>query len=177
MTLDRFRIGAIAGLLVVLAGIFWSIHDKHSIMQDGRLLLLEMAPVDPIEFLLGHYMDLAYAEGRNVKLTDLPPRGLVVVSVGPDGVGHLKRADTGGDLAPDELRIPFRARFPRWSGDTNREFILGADRFYFAEDQVQCYEIGHYVMMRVDDGGRILMVGMADENKKPLDCATQSALP
>lgn len=76
--------------LVLLLGFFnWSVVQKEETLAKGRLVLLELAPVDPRSLMQGDYMRLNYAIRQVPHLDSLQRRGYAVVHVGEDGVAHL----------------------------------------------------------------------------------------
>ena len=43
----------LAALLVLTAGFTWSVSQQEALMRDGRVVLLELAPVDPRALMMG----------------------------------------------------------------------------------------------------------------------------
>lgn len=166
MKTDRFRIGVVIGLAILLAALTWSIRDKQAIAAEGRTVLLETAPADPRALLMGDYMQLAYKESREFAVGDLPRRGLMVLRIDTDGVGHVARPDDGKPLAENEVRVAYRLHRPwRWSPD---QLFIAPDRFYFSEGSAERYQAGRYGILKIDAAGRLLLVGLADEKRQPI---------
>ena len=59
----RAGVAVAAGILVLLA-VNWNIMQREHLLNDGKLVLLELAPVDPRSLMQGDYMALRF------KITD-----------------------------------------------------------------------------------------------------------
>ena len=91
----------VAGVLA-LAAVNWSIHAREALLRDGRVVLLELAPVDPRSLMQGDYMALRFkvaddAFGRNAR--DERPDGYIVVRPSGDAVATFVRVDDATPLA------------------------------------------------------------------------------
>lgn len=68
MKQSKTAIIIVATLVVVLLLFVKAVWDKESTIKEGKLVLLELAPVDPRSLMQGDYMQLNYAitrEGRS----------------------------------------------------------------------------------------------------------------
>lgn len=148
-----------AGLLLVLGVVGWLVGAKERTMSAGRVVLLELAPVDPRSLIQGDYMRLAYRVAREVTVDDWAPDGFVVLRV-VDEVGTFARVDDGGALAADEVRMRYRVR----QGDLR----LGAESFFFEEGSARVFEDARYGELRVAASGEAVLVGLRNGEKKPL---------
>ena len=162
---------ALVALIVVLALVNWSIAGKERHLAQGKLVYLELAPVDPRSLMQGDYMALRFAvandvqnalstssrpEGQDAKTAD----GYVVVGVDDRGVGSFKRLHTDQPLAAGEMRLRFRVR--------NGDVKFATNAFFFQEGHAQIYESARYGQFRVNDAGELLLAGMYDKDLKPL---------
>ena len=59
------RILIIANLILLLGYFNWSVYKKEQILKDGRLVLLQLVPVDPRSLMQGDYMRLSYKEASS----------------------------------------------------------------------------------------------------------------
>ena len=50
----------VVNLILLLAYFNYSVFQKERILKDGKLILLELAPVDPRSLMQGDYMELWY---------------------------------------------------------------------------------------------------------------------
>lgn len=151
----------IAGLALVLAVTNNSIRTHQQIVDSDQQVLLELRPVDPRSLIQGDFMSLAYADSVFPPAwiqSELPNRGTFVISVEDDGVGTYSRIDDGSALASDELRLRFRKL------GRHRHPSLGAESFYFEEGQAEFFANARYGVLRVDEAGRSVLVGLADAN-------------
>jgi hypothetical protein len=97
--------------LVALALVDWTIAARERLVTEGRVVLLELAPVDPRSLMQGDYMALRFRIA-DVLTRDgaVPADGRLVVAVGPGDVATFRRLDDDSPLAPDEARLRYRIR-------------------------------------------------------------------
>lgn len=157
---------ALIGLCAVgvLAFANFAIVQKEQLIARGQPVFVELAPVDPRSLMQGDYMAL------NFRLPDdatAPREALhgaqrprVVAQRDARGVAVVKRLDDGTALAADELRIELTPKGGRW--------ILVSDAWFFREGEAERWAAARYGEFRVDASGRALLVGMADENLRPI---------
>ncbi|MFO1414647.1 MAG: GDYXXLXY domain-containing protein [Burkholderiales bacterium] len=152
----------LAGLVVLLV-IDWTIAARERIVTDGRVVLLELAPVDPRSLMQGDYMALRFrvvdALPRG-NTAPIPADGWLVVGVAADDVATYRRLDDGTPLAPDEVRLRYRVR--------DRSVRLATDAFFFPEGQGARYAGARYGEFRVAADGEALLTGLRDAGRKPL---------
>lgn len=150
------------GLALVLGLVGGLIAAKEATLADGRLVLLELAPVDPRSLMQGDYMVLRYAISDRIDFQDppWPDDGHVVLGVDPDGVGTLRRLDDGRALAEDEVRLRYRVR--------GRQTRLGAESFFFEEGTAEIYVGARYGGLRVAPDGESVLVGLFGPDRRPL---------
>lgn len=158
----RKTIAIVAGLAVLGLANF-SIYSRERLLADGRIALLELAPVDPRSLMQGDYMALRFrasddAFGRRPKegLGD----GRIVLQLDERGVAKFKRFDDGTPLATDELRIRYRVRADQVKFATNA--------FFFQEGHAKFYERARYGEFRVAQDGECLLTGMRGEKLERL---------
>ena len=158
----RKTIAIVAGLAVLGLANF-SIYSRERLLVDGRIALLELAPVDPRSLMQGDYMALRFrasddAFGRRPKegLDD----GRIVLQVDERGVAKFKRFDDGTPLAADELRIRYRVRAD--------EVKFATNAFFFQEGHAKIYERARYGEFRVAADGECLLTGMRSEKLERL---------
>lgn len=123
--------------------------QKEVINRNGRLVFIEIAPVDPRSLMQGDYMRLNFIrpelriETRRVK---------VVAQIDARGIAVLRREATGTALAPDEIII---------------ELPL-SDAWYFKEGEAKRWENARYGEFRIDSNGRSLLVNLRGEKLEEL---------
>jgi uncharacterized membrane-anchored protein len=150
------------GLAVVLAGVLLNVWRKEQVLAHGRVVLLELAPVDPRSLMQGDYMQLSYAMGRTLMdaRQDWPRNGHLVLTQDAQGVGHFVRRHAGEPLAPGELLLRYRLR-----GNALR---LGAESFLFQEGHAERYARARYGELRVEPDGDSVLAGLRSAERVPL---------
>jgi uncharacterized membrane-anchored protein len=144
----------------------WSIVAKENTLKSGRLVLLQLAPVDPRSLLQGDYMSLRYS------ISQLPPynhkiakRGYCIVTENPQHVAKLIRFQQDlSALKPGELAIKYYS-----SGNNSFSNVqLGAESYFFEEGSGKKYEIAQYGGLKIDDAGNSVLIGLFDQNFKQI---------
>jgi uncharacterized membrane-anchored protein len=156
----------LGGLALVLVIANRDILAKRQIIAEGRLVLLEIQPVDPRSLLQGDYMALWYSERlmpREDVAAALPHSGTAIVALDPDGVARFLRIDDESPLAAGEQRLRFK--HARGSGTLQ----YGADAFFFQEGDAALYNNAKYGVLRVDADGNSVLVGLADASRNMLN--------
>jgi len=156
----------LGGMALILAVANRDILRKRQTIAEGRLVLLEIQPVDPRSLMQGDYMALDYAERtmpREEVTAALPRSGTAIVALDPDGVARFVRVDDDAPLAAGEQRLRFKR--PRDSGALQ----YGAEAFFFQEGDAAVYGDAKYGVLRVDDDGNSILVGLADASRNMLN--------
>ena len=158
----RERIALIAGLLV-LAAIDYVIVQRESLVSNGKVVLLELAPVDPRSLMQGDYMALrfkvatdAFSRGNVKGLKD----GRLVVALDERGVGTFKRFEDAAALAPNEVLLRYRIR--------NEQPKFATNAFFFQEGHAQRYTAAKYGEFRASPAGDLILTSMRDAQLAPL---------
>jgi uncharacterized membrane-anchored protein len=152
-----------AGLALPLLAVAGLVVQKEQILRDGKPVLLELAPVDPRSLVQGDYMRLDYAvSARNVEpVDDRPVDGKMVLRLDEQGVGQFVRFHTPGTpVGPSEHLLRYRIRGGR--------VRLGAEAFFFQEGQAERYDGAKYGELRLTEDGNSVLVGLRDEERRPL---------
>lgn len=157
--MKRWRAILIAlGAVLVFGMSNLTILQKQEIVENGRQVLLRLAPVDPRSLMQGDYMRLRYhgdvfpqAETRQ----ELPWRGTVVLALDEVGVARFARVEDGTPLGPDEIRLAYR------SGGRFGSLRYGAESFFFQEGHASLFAGADFGVLRVDRDGASVLVGLA----------------
>ena len=107
--------GVLGGLALVLAVANGSIWQREQLLGSGRVVILELAPVDPRSLMQGDYMALTFAAGREVtrlrkdgsrdpaltqdEVLNYEPDGYLVLAQDERGVGKVLRIQPGTPAA------------------------------------------------------------------------------
>ncbi|TAK82872.1 MAG: hypothetical protein EPO20_19265 [Betaproteobacteria bacterium] len=153
---------AIAAGLVFLVAVNWDIWSRERLLAEGRVVLLELAPVDPRSLMQGDYMALRFkvtddAFGRVPKQSE---DGRIVVKLDERGVGAFARRDDGSPLAASEAALRYRVR------DGKVKFATNA--FFFQEGTGAAYRDARYGELRVAEDGELLLTGLRNDKLEPL---------
>ena len=146
---------------IILVFVNYLAYQREMLAVNGRVVLLELAPVDPRSLIQGDYMRLRYALSDDIESHTNRERGFVVVRLDENNVARFVRIHNSvTPLAPDEILLPFRGE--SW------DLRVGPGSFFFQEGHAEYYEDARYGELRVSDSGTVLLVGLRDENLKPL---------
>lgn len=151
----------IAGLALALGVANHSIRVHQKVVDSGQQILLELRPVDPRSLIQGDYMLLRYSTTvfpDEASRNTLSNRGTFIMSTDANGVATFARLDDGRPLASNEVRLQFKRSGS--FGDPG----LGAETFNFEEGQAETYADAKYGVLRVDESGMSVLVGLADES-------------
>ncbi|MEW2920616.1 GDYXXLXY domain-containing protein [Muricauda sp. ANG21] len=153
----------LANLILFLGLFHYSIVQKEDIVEDGQLILMELAPVDPRSLMQGDYMRLNYAISDEVIPNEIPKRGYCVVSLDLDGVAQPGRYQK--EISPkneNEYLIEYTM------GEWNR-IKIGAESFFFQEGEGEKYAEAKYGGIKVDENGNSVLIGLYDSNRKKIE--------
>jgi len=160
---------AIIACAAVLALVDLSIAGKERQLESGRLVYLELAPVDPRSLMQGDYMALRFRiandaqpamprsdsagvrrpfGARNLATAD----GRIVAALDPRSIASYRRLDDGTPLGADEILLRYRVR------DGALKFATNA--FFFQEGTGRRYEAARYGEFRVAPDGELLLTGL-----------------
>lgn len=172
---------AVLALVLILAGVNWSIANKENHLASGQIAYLKLRPVDPRSLMQGDYMALRFELADNIskqlpkdtenKITRLRHKiatgdGFIVVMLDKDKVASFKSLYVEGmSLAENEIKIQYRVR--------NGSVKFATNAYFFQEGTAKVYEDAKYGQFRVNDKGEILLVDMYDEKLTLLEAKTE----
>ena len=148
---------ALAGVVILIVANV-GIYQKQTLVDSGRVVYLELAPVDPRSLMQGDYMALRFrvadeAFGSVDKST--LPNGRLVLTLDERNVGKFTRFDAGEPLGPGEVAIRFRVR------DNTPRFATNA--FFFEEGTSAEYARARFGEFRVSPSGDAILTKMRDD--------------
>ena len=149
----------------ILLAVNLVIASRERLLDDGRVVLLDLAPVDPRSLMQGDYMALRYRIARDVQQQDADKAqdGRAVLALDARGVATFRRIDDGAPLGPDEVRIRYRVR--------RGAAKFGTDSYFFEEGRAGDYGRARYGEFRVAPDGDAILTGLRDEQLKVLGAA------
>jgi len=151
----------VAGLVLVLGAVNWSIWGKERIKASGAVVYLDLAPLDPRSIMQGDYMALRFRLAQEIEASvkPLPLEGAMAsagVAVDERRVARLARPGESPNL-----RIRYRIR--------QGAVWLGTNAFFFEEGSDKRYAVARFGEFRVDaESGEAVLVGLRDEKLQPL---------
>ena len=153
----RKAIAVVTGLLM-LGAVNWGIYGRERLFENGQVVLLELAPVDPRSLMQGDYMALRFkvvdSLGRG-RAKEVPADGRIVVKLDERGVGSYVRRDGGEPLVPGEARLRYRIREGQVKFATNA--------YLFQEGTGNIYARARYGEFRVAPSGDLLLTHLLGE--------------
>jgi len=174
------KVAMVAGLIVLLL-VNWSIVGKERHLKAGRIVYLELAPVDPRSLMQGDYMALRFRIANEAYLA-LPKQkkkyrraeiisddGRLVVSLDEKSVGQFRRIENELPLANNEILLRYRVR--------NGRLKFASNAFFFEEGRGKLYEAARYGRFRVDANGELLLTSLYDNKLHRLGSDPQRSPP
>lgn len=171
-----------AALVVVLGLVNWSILSKERHLAEGRIVYLELAPVDPRSLMQGDYMALRFGVANEVadalrgseettrsRHDRTAADGNVILRLDGRGVGVFERLDEGAEPAADEVRVRYRVR--------DGEVKFATNAFFFQEGDGPIYQPARYGQFRVDGRGQLLLTAMYDRDLNRLSAEASEGEP
>ena len=144
---------------LLLVAVNFNVYQREQLIRNGRVVLLELAPVDPRSLMQGDYMALRFKvatqafTSKNLKtLND----GCLVVTLDERNVASFNRVDDSGKLADNEILLRYRIR------DGRSKFATNA--FFFQEGHAKDYENARFGEFRVSSDGDAILTQMRDED-------------
>jgi len=176
----RWRIGLVCGLFLILVGANLGIYDREQILQVGRRVVLELAPVDPRSLIQGDYMRLRFAVADDVlqqrqsardsesDANTHPKSGYLLLRPDEGGVHRLVSIESAsalnnhdpGTSRKDDVLLRYRLR--------NGQVRVVTDAWFFPEGRADHFAKARYGEFRVDDDGAGLLTDLLDADLRSL---------
>lgn len=144
---------------LLLAAVNFNIYQREQLLSSGRVVFLELAPVDPRSLMQGDYMALRFKvatqafTSKNLKtLND----GYLVVTLDERNVASFNRFSDSVKLSDNEVLLRYRIR------DGRSKFATNA--FFFQEGHAKDYEDARFGEFRVSSDGDAILTRMRDED-------------
>ena len=158
--MNRTKLILIILNLVFLLGYFnWSVFSKEKTLESGRLVLLELAPVDPRSLMQGDYMRLRY-KINNTDRIKLGKRGFCILKLDTNGVAQRIRFQ--GSLQPLQ-KGEFGIKYFSDSYGSYINIHVGAESYFFEEGAGERYEAAKYGGLKIDEEGNSVLTGLYNE--------------
>lgn len=151
----------LAGISLILVVINYQIYHKEQVLNQGQLVLLDLAPRDPRSLIQGDYMALRYSLSNDMRRSGLPNRGYVIVTLDEHQVASFLRAQDNPKTQNDNEHA-IRYFKNRWG------YAIGADEFFFQEGLANRYDSARYGAMRITPNGESVLVSLYDRQYQDL---------
>ena len=157
------KIIILVNLVLLIGYINWSIVAKEKTLKNGRLVLLELAPVDPRSLIQGDYMSLRYSIAEIPYKTKISKRGYCIINEDPKHAAKFVRfQDKIEPLKPNEFAIKYFS-----SGNYGFTNVhLGAESYFFEEGQGEKFDKARYGGLKIDNDGNSVLIGLYDQDYK-----------
>jgi uncharacterized membrane-anchored protein len=151
------RVAVAAALALVLGVSLKAVADRERMLEQGRVVLLRLAPVDPRSLMQGDYMALRFAidgELPRPQGTEGSPPAYALLALDAEGRARLAGA---ADALPAGETVAMRIR--RRDGRAT----IGPNAFFFQEGTAEAYEAARWGEFRVAPDGTALLTHLRDE--------------
>lgn len=162
----RRAVAILAGL-VVLAFVNVSIVQRERLLEEGRIVLLELAPVDPRSLMQGDYMALRFKVVDAAGQPKTDGRFVIALDDRGRGVGSFVRLHQGEPLADNQVLLRYRVR--------EEGVKLGTNAFFFQEGQADRFATARYGEFRVGADGEAILTGLRDAELRELPTSDAAA--
>jgi uncharacterized membrane-anchored protein len=165
---------AFISVILILVIVNGSIYKKQQQLSQGRVVYLELAPIDPRSLMQGDYMALRYkialeisnALAKTKKHSQSAHRfnffevNYVIIKRDENNIAGFKALYNKQAVADDELLLQYRVR--------NAVVKFASNAYFFEEGKASVYQGAHYGKFRVNAKGELLLVNLYDKNLKKL---------
>jgi len=153
------------GLACVLGGAGWGVWTNERILADGRVVLLELAPMDPRSLMQGDFMALNYALNSALSQKRAREDAYAIVRLDARKVATLVRVQPELDLnsvpiVEEELAIHYRVR--------NHRVQIATNAFFFQEGHEPEFRSARYGEFRIGANGEPRLTALLDGDLKRL---------
>ena len=149
--------------VALLVAVNYGIYERERLLVDGRVVLLELAPVDPRSLMQGDYMALRFKAANEAfpssRLEDMQD-GRIVLALDAQGVASFKRLADGAPLAPNEVQMRYRIR--------NGAPKFATNAFFFQEGHADYYSAARYGAFSIAANGEAILTALHGQNLEPL---------
>lgn len=163
--MDTTKWITVSAMILVLILVNLNIYKKETILENGKIVLLKLAPADPRSLMQGDYMNLRFAientwlDKKEIEAAK-QSSGYFVINLDENAVGTFARFDSGQSLNNDQIKMRFRIR--------HSSIRLATHAFFFQEGTATKFEKAEYGEFRVDTNGELLLNNLRDGSFKVL---------
>lgn len=153
------KVALVLTALLLLAAVNFNIYQREQLISSGRVVLLELVPVDPRSLMQGDYMALRFAVANQAfRQQDMETLedGYLVVTLDERNVATFERFAGSSALADNEVLLRYRIR------GGHSKFATNA--FFFQEGHAKVYENARFGEFRVAPDGEAILIRLRDKD-------------
>jgi uncharacterized membrane-anchored protein len=159
-TRTLLRAGILTALALVGGAALHAVRNNERIIAQGRVVLVELGPVDPRSLMQGDYMMLRFAIDDALpqaggEAPAAPPPRFAHLALDASGRARLLAVAQTLPAGADEVGMRIRARDGRYS--------IGPNAFFFQEGQAGDFAAARWGEFRVAPDGTALLTHLRDE--------------
>lgn len=151
--MSRLRLALAAAFLFVAGVATWAVLGHERTLASGRVVLAELAPVDPRSLMQGDYMALRFAIDGEIPVH---ARDATYVHIRLDAENRAKFVAYANTLPADPALIAMKLR------DISGRPTIGPNAFFFQEGTAKLFEGAKWGEFRVAADGRALLTHLRD---------------
>lgn len=166
--------GMILFLLVIICAFSYAVYHKEKLKSEGLSILLALAPADPRSLIQGDYMRLRYVLETKINQALSSSKDQVLV-----GKNRENQINDTLIISLDKYQVAQFLRFDNGKPLSDHEYYLKVKRkrklikikphsFMFQEGYATYYQAAKYGMFRLDPSGKMLLIGLADQEYKEI---------
>ena len=159
----------VTGILILVA-INYSIWQKERHINEGEMINIALAPVDPRSLMQGDYMALRYSLGNDIQDAIqqkarmvqserddyFTSSAYVVVELDANNQAHFVSLYDNMPLLAEQRILEYRVR--------NEIVKFASNAFFFAEGDEPLYRNAKFGQFKLNKQGEVLLVSMLDAN-------------
>ena len=154
---------ALFGLVLTLSLVNYSIVKQETLLAEGEVVFLQLAPVDPRSLMQGDYMALRFDIERKLSehLGEIGVSdGKLVAKLDKQRVARFLSLYSGQALSQQQILMRYRIR--------NGQVKFATNAFFFEEGSAEKFEQAEYGQFRVGSDGELLLAAMYDAYLKQI---------
>ncbi len=166
MKTSSVRLALLGALLLVSAAALYAIHGHERTLRAGRIILVELAPVDPRSLMQGDYMALRFQPDAQLPRPEVVagklPRMPNYAYLALDASNRTRYAGTGDALPAPSGQVALRLRA------RDGAYSIGPNAFFFQEGQADVHAPARWGEFRVEGNGKALLTHLRDAELRRL---------
>ncbi len=158
----NIRVAVLGALVLVLGVALNTVLDRERILEQGRIVLVQLTPVDPRSLMQGDYMRLSFAIDRKLEKSGeeppSPPPAYAHFAL--DEQDRARLIGVSSALQPNAL--PSAAAVTIRIRQRDGQLTIGPNAFFFQEGTAKGYEAARWGEFRVATDGTVLLTHLRD---------------